>query len=270
MRSIFAPAIAATSATGRHGSGAPTDHEPDRRKPTDRPLKRMFDAVPNRYDLLNRVLTFGLDEVWRKRAAQRCLESEPSRVLDLCCGTGDLALHVAQQSRRPIEVVGLDYSPGMLARAREKAARVSAPGSLRFVAGDAASMEFPDGHFDAVGIAFAFRNLTWRNPLTDRALAEVRRVLRPGGIFAIVETSQPRSQLWRTGFHAYLASVVAPVGSAVSGQRGAYHYLANSARGFFDADEVCRLLHDAGFDEVSAEPLLGGIAALHVAKRGLS
>jgi len=240
------------------------------RPPAQRPLERMFDAIPERYDLLNRVLTFGLDEVWRERAAQRCLEAEPSRVLDLCCGTGDLALHLTQQSKRPIQVVGLDYSPGMLARAREKAARVSAPGSLRFVAGDAASMEFPDGHFDAVGIAFAFRNLTWRNPLTDRALAEVRRVLRPGGIFVVVETSQPRSLLWRTGFHAYLASIVAPVGSVVSGRRGAYHYLARSARGFFDADEVCRILDEAGFDDVSAEPLFGGIAALHVATRGPS
>lgn len=231
------------------------------------PLKRMFDAVPRRYDLLNRLLTLGLDEHWRRRAARRCLSGTPQRVLDLCCGTGDLALRLARETGPGTEIVGLDYSAGMLEVARRKAAGWNDPARLSFAEADAASMDFPDGRFDAVGIAFAFRNLTWRNPLRDRALAEVLRVLRPGGRFVIVETSQPASAVVRAGFHAYLGAVVAPLGGLISGSGGAYHYLAKSARGFHDAEEVTRMLLDAGFDPVQAEPLLGGVAAVHVAAR---
>jgi len=231
------------------------------------PLKRMFDAVPRRYDLLNRLLTLGLDEHWRHRAAQRCLSGAPQRVLDLCCGTGDLALQLARHTGPGTEIVGLDYSTGMLELARRKAAGSDQPARLCFTEADAANMDFPDGRFDAVGIAFAFRNLSWRNPLRDRALAEVLRVLRPGGRFVIVETSQPASAIVRAGFHAYLGAVVAPLGGLISGRNGAYHYLAKSARGFYDAEEVTQMLLDAGFEPVQAEPLLGGVAAIHVAAR---
>ena len=210
----------------------------------------MFDAVPARYDLLNRLLTLGLDERWRKHAAEHCLAAEPTRVLDLCCGTGDLALRLARQAPAGVEVVGLDYSTGMLSVARDKAGRSPAGQAVHFLEGDAADLPFPDGHFDSVGIAFAFRNLTWRNPLRDRALSEVRRVLRPGGVFAVVETSQPRNRAWRAGFHAYLGTVVAALGSRLSGEGGAYRYLAQSARSFLTDAEVCHMLAGAGFGDV--------------------
>jgi len=235
------------------------------------PLKRLFDSVPPRYDLLNRVLTWRLDEHWRARAARLCLAGAPARVLDLCCGTGDLALRLAAGAGDSARVTGLDYSGPMLAKARRKMARPRlAPSSgggsaVRFVEGDAANMAFGDGTFDAVGIAFAFRNLAWRNPLCHPALAEVRRVLRPGGRFVIVETSQPAHPVLRAGFHAYMALMVAAIGGWVSGQRPAYRYLAESARRFHTADEVSRLLAGAGFANVRVQRLLGGVAAIHVA-----
>lgn len=233
--------------------------------PTTPPLKGMFDAVPRRYDLLNRLLTLGLDERWRTMAVQRCLDGDPRRVLDLCCGTGDLAARLRRAAPVSAEVVGLDYSPRMLDVARRKLARSSPEQAVELVEGNAAEMPFADGEFDAVGIAFAFRNLTWRNPLRDAALAEVRRVLRPGGRFVVVETSQPHRTVARTGYHAYMRGVVAPFGGWLSGNRGAYRYLAVSASGFYDGDQVKTMLCDAGFARVEHRPLLSGVAALHVA-----
>jgi len=231
------------------------------------PLKRMFDAVPRRYDLLNRVLTLGRDERWRRRAARRCLEGSPLRVLDLCCGTGDLTRHLARLAKSGTEIFGLDYSQGMLDVAQAKLIAANLERPVRFIAGDAAAMKFPEGYFDAVGIAFAFRNLTWRNPLRERALGEIRRVLRPGGRFIIVETSQPAGCVLRKGFHAYLKSFAGPVGTVLSRHPSAYRYLAESARKFYGPGEVTTMLQSAGFELVSAEPLLGGAAAIHVVRK---
>jgi len=227
----------------------------------------MFDAVPRRYDLLNRVLTLDQDERWRRRAARKCLEGSPARVLDLCCGTGDLTRHLARLASAGTEIVGLDYSPGMLEIAQPKLNAANLQRPVRLVVGDATAMEFPDGAFDAVGIAFAFRNLTWRNPLRDRALGEVRRVLRPGGRFVIVETSQPAGFGVRAGFHAYLKCFAGPAGTFLSRHRSAYRYLAESARKFYGPGEVTAMLEAAGFELVGAEPLLGGAAAVHVVRK---
>ena len=240
---------------------------PDRHGRREPPLKRMFDAVPRRYDFLNRVLTLGQDERWRQRAARQCLEGAPKRVLDLCCGTGDLTRQLALRAESSMEIVGLDYSAKMLDMARAKLSGLRTDNAVRFVEGDAAAMEFPDGYFDAAGIAFAFRNLTWRNPLRDRALAEARRVLRPGSRFVMVETSQPAGRLLRAGFHAYLRMIAGPAGTALSRHPSAYRYLAESARKFFGPDEVMDMLRNAGFEPICVEPLLGGAAAVHVVRK---
>lgn len=229
---------------------------------SSRPLHGMFTAVPPRYDLVNYIITFGFDRRWRRAAARMCLDAQPRRVLDLGCGTGDLAIAISRLARG-LEITGLDYSQPMLEIARRKAGELG----ITFINGDAAGLTFPDGHFDCVGISFAFRNLTYRNPLTSRALSEVLRVLKPGGRFVVVETSQPESKLIRWLFHRYLLCFAAKAGYWLSGNRGAYRYLAESAAGFYMPEEVERLLLDAGFRQVSYRPLLFGAAGIHIAVR---
>lgn len=236
-------------------------------RPKERPLFRMFNAVPPRYDTVNRIFTWGLDERWRKQAARICLESHPARVMDLCCGTGDLAVWLASMAQAPAPVCGLDYSRPMLARAVEKAQRRPVRTPLTFVQGDVADLPFPDACFDAIGISFAFRNLTYKNPLTRRYLQEVVRVLKPGGRFVIVESSQPPNAVIRKLFHAYVRWYVPRVGHLISKNRPAYRYLSESAARFYTAEELADLLAAAGFGMVTVKRLLFGAAAIHVATR---
>ena len=231
----------------------------------DKPLQGMFTAVPPHYDLVNRVITWGLDERWRRLAARECLAIQPKKVLDLCCGTGDLAVNLARLAQRQVELVGVDYSQPMLEIAARKAAHLANGRQISFVHGNAADLPFPDDCFDCVGISFAFRNLTYKNPLAKRHLEEVLRVLHAGGRYVIVETSQPKSKLMRKLFHLYLLWVVSRIGYWLSGNKGAYHYLAESASRFYTVDEVKEMLLNAGFHHVSFRPLFFGAVGIHVA-----
>jgi len=231
--------------------------------PEKRPLYTIFTAVPPHYDLINRIFTFGLDENWRRQAAQTCLNSNPKLVLDLCCGTGDLALCLANLAQPSTEIIGIDYSLPMLSKAREKAAAISQKTKLQFVHGDVGDLPFPNGFFDSIGISFAFRNLTYKNPKTQKYLAEVVRVLKPGGEFVIVESSQPRNKLVRTITHAYLRMFVYRLGSWISKNRPAYKYLSESARNFYTAEELSDLLVNAGFKSAEFKGLFFGAAAIH-------
>ena len=230
-----------------------------------RPLQTMFNAVPPRYDLINHIMTLGMDTGWRRKAARTCLEGNPRRVLDLGCGTGDLAITIAGYAGRDTEVYGLDFSDTMLEKARAKAAAAGV--KVTFVEGDATSIPFPDGHFDCVGISFAFRNLTYKNPLREPHFAEVLRVLKPSGRYVAVESSQPRSAFVRAVMRCYLYGFVRPLGWLVSGNRGAYSYLTSSAAHYFMPDEVRDLFLKAGFSSVRYRELFFGAAGIHVATK---
>lgn len=230
-----------------------------------RPLYDIFTEVPRRYDLVNHVITLGFDRRWRRQAARQCLDSSPGRVLDLCCGTGDLALNIARLAGNDPAVTGVDYSQPMLDIAAGKAKRLDGNRKISFVPGDAAALPFPDASFDCVGISFAFRNLTYKNPLAQSHLAEVLRVLADGGRYVIIETSQPESWLIRKLFHRYLRYFVFPAGHLLSGNRKAYRYLAESAARFYNPGEIKELLLAAGFRQVMYRPLLIGVVAIHVA-----
>lgn len=232
-----------------------------------RPLKGMFDGVPSRYDLVNRVFTLGFDERWRSRAARTILEGGSGRFLEAGCGTGDLILRLVGQVDKGSQIVGLDFSEPMLEEAGRKIAGAGLIGRVGLVCGDVSNMGFPEGCFDAVALAFSFRNMVWRNPVRERCLAEISRVLKPGGMIVIVESSQPDSVFLRFWYHAYLKNLVPHIGGLLSGQSGAYRYLAESARLFLGPEEVSNLLREAGFKEVYFESLLGGVAALHVARK---
>jgi demethylmenaquinone methyltransferase/2-methoxy-6-polyprenyl-1,4-benzoquinol methylase len=225
----------------------------------------MFTGVPPRYDLGNRIVTLGLDAGWRRLAALNCLREGPNRVLDLGSGTGDLAISIARLGGNRARVTGLDFSPPMLARARRKAFLAGVADRVDFILGGADSLPFPDACFDAVGISFAFRNLTYKSPLRFPHLAEVRRVLKPGGRYGIVESSQPENPVIRALFHLYLRAFVGPVGILLSGNRNAYRYLAASTAHFHTPREVREMLLAAGFGEVFYHPLLWGAAGIHIA-----
>ncbi|MBI2287962.1 MAG: ubiquinone/menaquinone biosynthesis methyltransferase [Chloroflexi bacterium] len=231
------------------------------------PLHRMFMAVPRRYDLINHVITLGLDRRWRWQAARECLAAQPGRLLDLGCGTGDLAINLARLAEKNVELTGIDFSQSMLEIAAKKSAALFGGGRIQFIHGDVAHLPFRDGSFDCVGISFAFRNLTYRNPLAQRHLAEVLRVLSAGGRYVIVETSQPESKLIRKLYHLYLRQWVFRLGYLLSGNRGAYYYLADSAARFYTAGEVEEMLLAAGFRQVSYRRLCWGAVSIHVAVR---
>ncbi len=232
----------------------------------NRPLLRMFTQVPPSYDLLNRILTLGFDERWRKRAAAECLKENPSCVLDLCTGTGDLALRLKASAPKQTNISALDYSRPMLERAKQKARKRKLSG-IDFQYGDAAQMPFAGKQFDAIGIAFAFRNLTYHNPDREIFLKEILRILKPGGRFVIIETSQPESKLMKKLFHLYLRWFTVTVGGLISGNRGAYKYLAHSASNYWNSSELSEFLIKTGFSDVENRSLAGGISNLCVATK---
>jgi demethylmenaquinone methyltransferase/2-methoxy-6-polyprenyl-1,4-benzoquinol methylase len=235
------------------------------RRTQNKPLYGMFNSIPKRYDLVNGLITCGQDKRWRDLAARECAGTGPRRILDLGCGTGDLAISIVRRAKNYVAVTGLDYSPTMLEMATLKANATVGHSRIDFKQAEAASLPFINDYFDTVGISFAFRNLTYKNPVVGLHLAEIFRVLVPGGRLVVVESSQPESPLIRWLFHLYLRTYVYWIGWGLSGNRGAYRYLTESARRFFTPGQVKDLLKTAGFREVSYRPLLFGAVGIHVA-----
>lgn len=236
---------------------------------TNRPLQRMFESVPLRYDLINHIFTFGLDSRWRMKAVYECLSNNPKRILDLCCGTGDMALSFF--SVKSIEnsdacVIGLDYSIPMLNIAVQKKVRRGVK-TLDFVLGDASCLPVWDNCLDCVSISFAFRNMMYKNPLSSKHLKEVLRVLRPGGRYVIIESSQPTIKIIKWFFRKYLNICVYRLGWYISGNKAAYKYLSQSASEFYTAEEVKLLLLNAGFRNVDFKRLFFGAVCIHVATK---
>jgi demethylmenaquinone methyltransferase/2-methoxy-6-polyprenyl-1,4-benzoquinol methylase len=238
----------------------------DRASPALRPLQKMFTEVPGRYDIMNRILTLRLDERWRKKAAAECAAYQSGTIMDLCTGTGDLAIHISRRLKGKGKVFAVDFSQPMLDIARQKSLKYNLE-NISFLEADAASLPFGDESLDVAGIAFGFRNLTYKNPDRDRFLSEIFRVLCHGGRFVIVETSQPEFKLLRWLFHRYLEIIVSRLGGWLAGNKPAYRYLTSSARNFYASGQLKQLLSEAGFVIKSHNSLMGGIAAITVAEK---
>lgn len=227
----------------------------------NRPLERLFNGITISYDRMNRLLTLGMDQRWRRRAAGLVAEFDPDRVLDLCTGTGDLAFLLAKTLKEGTRITGLDYSPHMLEQAQKK--RPSGRNYPDFVLGDAAALPFPADSFDTVTISFAFRNLTYHNPRMKSYLSEIRRVLKPDGIFVIIESAQPNIRIIRKMRDLYVEIMVGKIVSSLSGHRSAYRYLADSVKRYFSPEEIGILLRSAGFSSVEYAPLFFGAVGLY-------
>lgn len=214
-------------------------------------VQGMFDRIAPVYDVMNRVMTAGLDQRWRKLAVREVVWPG-DRVLDACCGTGDLAV---EAERRGGRVVGLDFSPKMLERARKKS------GAVEWIQGDALALPFPDGDFDAATVGFGVRNLAD----LESGLKELARVLRPGGKLAVLEITRPRGLL-KPFFRLWFDGLVPLAGKVLPGGR-AYSYLPASVRRFPGPSDLAAAFGRAGFDGVGWKLMGGGIVALHVGTR---
>jgi demethylmenaquinone methyltransferase / 2-methoxy-6-polyprenyl-1,4-benzoquinol methylase len=211
-------------------------------------VRSMFDRIAPVYDLMNRLMTLGLDQRWRRLTA-RSVVAPGDRVLDACCGTGDLA--VAARREGAAEVVGLDFAERMLERARRKDAAVE------WVQGDLLELPFEDVSFDAATVGFGIRNVAD----LERGLAELARVLRPGGRVGILEITRPRGPL-RLFYRLWFDVLVPLAGKILPGGK-AYTYLPASVRRFPDPEQLAELMGRHGFEQVAFRRLAGGIVALH-------
>lgn len=229
----------------------------------------MFARVVKKYDFLNHLLTWGLDTVWRKICAKEC--ASKGFIVDLCCGTGDLALNVSKLTTSETTILGLDFSKMMLKQAKNKVCSERLRNDIEqkksvvnFILADAAHIPIKDDAVNRICISFSFRNLIYRNPNAKTFLMEVLRALRLQGKFVFVETSQPKSLFLRILYHLYLIRVVPLIGWLISGNKGAYRYLGTSATNFPSAEKVTNMLLSAGFRNVFFKRITFGAVALHI------
>jgi demethylmenaquinone methyltransferase/2-methoxy-6-polyprenyl-1,4-benzoquinol methylase len=223
-------------------------------------VRGMFGRVAHRYDLANHLLSFQIDRYWRAHTVKRVrhiLKNPAARILDICCGTGDLVLALERARRAP--VAGSDFCHPMLVAAAPKFRDRHARSAL--FESDALRLPLRDGSLDLLTVAFGFRNLA----NYGAGVEEMRRVVRPGGTVAILEFSQPPNRVFRALYNFYSRRILPVIGGALSGNPDAYRYLPESVRKFPSAGELAEDLRRAGFANVNYEYLTGGIVALHVA-----
>jgi demethylmenaquinone methyltransferase/2-methoxy-6-polyprenyl-1,4-benzoquinol methylase len=231
-------------------------------------IRRLFGQIAGWYDFLNHFLSLNIDKRWRRKTSQlvpaRCAENGP--ILDLCTGTGDLALTYDSSTGGSVPIVGADFCHEMLVRAVGKAARAGAASRIRFVEADAQALPFPDQTFQIVSVAFGLRNITD----TDRGLAEMARVLKPGGRLAVLEFSKPRHPLLNRLYLWYFRYALPLIGQLLSRSReNAYRYLPESVLRFPDYEALAERIRGHGLKDVAYHPLTFGIATLYVGVKPL-
>jgi len=225
-------------------------------------VEKMFDTISGNYDGLNRVITLGADLKWRRKVVRWVRDRKPDSVLDIATGTGDLAIQFAQSTSAK-RIVGLDISEGMLAIAREKSVREERLQKIEFIKGDSENLPFEDSSFDAISVSFGIRN--FEN--LELGLTEIFRVLRPGGLFIILETSVPTRFPWKQGYTIYTNYVLPTIGKLFSKDKVAYRYLSESASVFPHGEVLNNILRKIGFIEVENRPQTLGVATIYLATK---
>ena len=227
-------------------------------------VKRMFGEIAPRYDFLNHLLSLQTDRYWRRKTVREVPPKGDAPVLDVCTGTGDLALAYYRASEDGTPIVGADFCPQMLERAEEKARRAGANGRVTFVEADAQRLPFPTDHFQIVSVAFGLRNIA--DP--DRGLREMTRVCRPGGKVAVLEFSLPTHQPMKAAYGWYFRNVLPRIGQLVSrNNHEAYSYLPESVGEFPMGETLAERMRAAGLAKVDYYPLTLGVATLYVGEK---
>lgn len=225
-------------------------------------VEDMFDTISGNYDDLNRVISLGIDQKWRKKVIQTVSNTNPNTVLDIATGTGDLALQFAKALPHA-KITGLDLSEGMLSIARKKVENTSLEEKIEFLKGDSESLPFLENTFDAITVSFGIRNFQD----LEKGLSEILRVLKPKGTFVILETSVPTKTPFKQGYRMYTKNILPLIGKMFSKDKVAYKYLCESASIFPHGEKLNNILRKIGFIEVKNNPQTFGVATIYTATK---
>ena len=224
-------------------------------------VTQMFDTIANEYDGLNRVISLGIDTKWRKRLVKLVKEKQPEKILDIATGTGDLAIALAETGAE--QIIGLDISKGMLEVGQKKIVAKNLDKTIQMVLGDGERLPFENNHFDAITVAFGVRNFED----LEQGLKEILRVLKPGGILAVLETSVPTKTPIKQGYFLYTRYILPLIGRLFSRDRNAYAYLSESAAAFPHGKAFNNILGKIGFIGMENKPQSLGVASIYIASK---
>lgn len=224
-------------------------------------IAQMFDTISGNYDQLNRVISFGIDVKWRKKVLQIVAKSKPGIILDIATGTGDLAILLAKTEAK--KIIGLDISVGMLEVGKKKILHKNLSNTIEMVLADSENIPFEDNYFDAITVAFGIRN--FEN--LEKGLVEILRVLKPKGVFVILETSVPDKTPYKQGYTFYSKNILPMIGKIFSKDNVAYGYLSESAAAFPYGEALNNILKKTGFIDVISMPQTFGVATIYSASK---
>ena len=222
-------------------------------------VQSVFSQVPATYELVNHILTFGLDIVWRRRAARIAAMAGGREWADMCTGTGEMAVYLSRLAPKVTKIHAIDFSGPMMAEATKKPEAKH----INFITSDIKALPFPDESLDLITMSFATRNINLSKDILIQSFSEFYRVLRPRGRFVNLETSRPSFSPLRRCFHLYVKLFVGPIGSRISGSKTGYAYLAKTIPRFYSPEELADIMRRAGFQKVTFKKLLFGVAAIH-------
>jgi demethylmenaquinone methyltransferase/2-methoxy-6-polyprenyl-1,4-benzoquinol methylase len=224
-------------------------------------VTKMFDTISKEYDGLNRVISFGIDIKWRKKVVALVAETNPKLILDIATGTGDLAINLAETNAD--KIIGLDISEGMLNVGKQKILNKNLEDRIEMVVGDSENLPFQENTFDAITVGFGVRNFE----TLEKGLSEIHRVLKPGGIFVILETSVPTKTPFKQGYHLYSKNIMPLIGKIFSKDQSAYKYLSDSASVFPFGEALNNILREIGFINVIDKPQTFGVATIYTSSK---
>lgn len=218
----------------------------------------MFDNIAFRYDFLNRFLSAGIDVWWRKNAIKQLKDIDPKKILDVATGTADVAI-IATGILKPEKIIGIDISDGMLEFGRKKIAKLGLESMIELQNGDSETIKFADNSFDAVTVAFGVRNFEH----LEKGLAEIKRVLRPGGKLVVLEFSKPKAPVVKQVYNLYMNTVAPAMGRLFSKNRNAYKYLDESIKKFPEGKNFTQILDNLGYRNTYCKPQSSGICSIY-------